>query len=250
MGLGKTVQTLALICHAREPARRRRAVPGGRADQRGRQLGPPRPRGSRPACGSCAGTESGRRAAGRRWPSSIAGADLVVTSYALFRLDIDATTSTAVARADPGRGAVRQEPPARRPTSAPGGSTAPFKLAITGTPLENNLMELWSLLSITAPGPVPARRERFTEYYRLPDRAGRRPGRLDRLRRRIRPLMLRRTKEQVAAELPPKQEQVRRGRAAPAAPAGLPDASAAGAAEGARADRRRWTATGSRSCGR
>ena len=32
---------------------------------------------------------------------------------------------------------------------------APFKLAITGTPLENNLMDLWALLSITAPGLFP-----------------------------------------------------------------------------------------------
>ena len=42
-----------------------------------------------------------------------------------------------------------------------------FKIAITGTPMENNVMELWSLLSITAPGlfPNPAR---FKEYYVQP----------------------------------------------------------------------------------
>ena len=34
---------------------------------------------------------------------------------------------------------------------------APVKLAVTGTPMENNLMELWSLLSITAPGLFPIR---------------------------------------------------------------------------------------------
>ena len=44
---------------------------------------------------------------------------------------------------------------------------APFKLAITGTPMENNLMELWSLLSITAPGLFPSP-ERFREYYAKP----------------------------------------------------------------------------------
>ena len=44
---------------------------------------------------------------------------------------------------------------------------APTKIAITGTPLENNLMELWSLLSITAPGLFPSP-ERFREYYAKP----------------------------------------------------------------------------------
>ncbi|MGH3603907.1 MAG: SNF2-related protein [Pseudonocardiaceae bacterium] len=44
---------------------------------------------------------------------------------------------------------------------------APFKLAITGTPMENNLMELWSLLSITAPGLFPSP-TRFREMYARP----------------------------------------------------------------------------------
>ena len=86
--------------------------------------------------------------------------------------------------------------------------TAPFKVAITGTPMENNLMELWSLLSIAAPGLFP-NPERFRDYYARPDREGRRtPSCSRQLRRRIRPLIMRRTKEQVAADLPEKQEQV------------------------------------------
>ena len=48
---------------------------------------------------------------------------------------------------------------------------APFKLAITGTPLENSLMDLWSLLSIVAPGLFPSP-ERFAEYYRRPIERG------------------------------------------------------------------------------
>ena len=84
---------------------------------------------------------------------------------------------------------------------------APFKLAITGTPMENNLMELWSLLSIAAPGLFPSP-TRFAEYYRGRSRSDGDAELLAQLRRRIRPLMLRRTKEQVAADLPPKQEQV------------------------------------------
>jgi SNF2 family DNA or RNA helicase len=44
---------------------------------------------------------------------------------------------------------------------------APVKIAITGTPLENNLMELWSLLSIAAPGLFPSP-DRFRDYYARP----------------------------------------------------------------------------------
>ncbi len=84
---------------------------------------------------------------------------------------------------------------------------ARFKLAITGTPVENNLMDLWSMLSIVAPGLFPSP-QKFTEQYRTPIERGGNAEALATLRRRIRPLMRRRTKEQVAAELPPKQEQV------------------------------------------
>ena len=83
---------------------------------------------------------------------------------------------------------------------------APFKLAITGTPMENNLMELWSLLSITAPGLFPDPK-RFAEQYARPIERRGDAERLARLRRRIKPLVKRRTKELVAADLPAKQEQ-------------------------------------------
>ena len=88
--------------------------------------------------------------------------------------------------------------------------------AITGTPLENSLTELWALLSLTSPGLFASAR-RFRDEYVGPIENGKVPdneeggeyraARLARLRRRIRPLVLRRTKELVAPELPPKQEQ-------------------------------------------
>src|SRR3712207_2642279 len=68
-------------------------------------------------------------------------------------------------------------------------------------------MDLWSMLSIVAPGLFPSP-QRFTERYRIPIERGGDSDALATLRRRIRPLMRRRTKNQVAAELPPKQEQV------------------------------------------
>ena len=44
---------------------------------------------------------------------------------------------------------------------------APVKFAVTGTPLENTVMELWALLGIVAPGLFPSQR-RFVEHFRLP----------------------------------------------------------------------------------
>src|SRR5699024_4171596 len=85
---------------------------------------------------------------------------------------------------------------------------APFRLAITGTPVENSLDDLWALLSLTAPGLFPSPVV-FRETFTKPIARGTAPHRLALLRRRIRPFVLRRTKEQVVEELPPKQEQVR-----------------------------------------
>jgi SNF2 family DNA or RNA helicase len=62
-------------------------------------------------------------------------------------------------------------------------------------------------MSITAPG-LFSRADRFTEYYRTPIEKERDTDRLAQLRRRIRPLMLRRCKAEVVADLPDKQEQV------------------------------------------
>ena len=87
------------------------------------------------------------------------------------------------------------------------GIRAPFRLAMTGTPIENHVGELWAILRIVAPGLFPSRRV-FDETYRRPIEQDGNVERRERLRRRIRPLILRRTKELVAPELPPKQEQV------------------------------------------
>lgn len=132
--------------------------------------------------------------------------DVVVTTYALLRLERDQFTSRRWA------GLVLDEAQQvknhqGKTYAAARAVDADFRLAVTGTPFENRLMELWSLLSITAPGLYPAPR-RFREAVVGPvEKAGDQTA-LERFRRRIRPFVLRRTKELVAAELPPKQEQV------------------------------------------
>ncbi|ACZ29324.1 Non-specific serine/threonine protein kinase [Xylanimonas cellulosilytica DSM 15894] len=214
MGLGKTVQTLALIAHARESrggapflvvapasvvsnwaAEAAQFTPGLRVVTR---------------------TTTSTRAAAPL-VEEVAGADVVVTSYAIFRLDSDAFHDL------PWAGLILDEAQfvknhASRANACARSLPAPFKLAITGTPMENDVGELWALLSVVAPGLYPSRR-RFAEDYVKPLTAASRPGadpavrrlaasRAGLLRRRVRPLMLRRTKDQVAPELPERQEQV------------------------------------------
>ena len=135
----------------------------------------------------------------------VAAADVVVTTYTLFRLDAEAYRTVKWA------GLVLDEAQAVKNHQSKTYKcvrelAAPFKLAVTGTPMENNLTELWALLSITAPGLFPDPK-RFAEQYARPIERGGDGERLARLRRRIKPLVKRRTKELVAADLPPKQEQ-------------------------------------------
>lgn len=81
------------------------------------------------------------------------------------------------------------------------------KLALSGTPLENNLMEFWSLFSLVAPGLFPSV-ERFRELYQRPIEKGSNKSALDNLRRTVRPFLLRRTKDLVAKDLPAKTQSV------------------------------------------
>ena len=212
MGLGKTLQTLALLRHARPVADGESA--GTVADNPPFLIVAPTSVLSNWTAEAhrftpdlkvvTVGDTLARRGASLR--EVIDGADAVVTSYTLLRLDFDAYGGA------PWSGLILDEAQyvknhqskayqcARR-------VSAPFKVAITGTPMENNLMELWSLLSITAPGLFP-NPERFREYYARPIEKQGDTELLAQLRRRIRPLIMRRTKEQVAADLPEKQEQV------------------------------------------
>ncbi|WP_434615766.1 SNF2-related protein [Arthrobacter sp. A5] len=204
MGLGKTVQTLALICAAKEEkpdsapflvvaptsvvgnwqAEALRFAPGLRTSAIGETFA------------------KSRLNAG----DFFAAADIVVTSYALFRIDFESYAS------HPWAGLILDEAQFVKNHQSKAYQcarklAAPFKLAITGTPLENNLMELWTLTSIVAPGLFPSPK-RFAEFYQRPIEKSGSPDLLAKLRTRVRPLMLRRTKEQVIKDLPPKQEQV------------------------------------------
>ena len=82
------------------------------------------------------------------------------------------------------------------------------RLCVTGTPLENHLGELWSQFDFLMPG-LLADQTRFTRHFRTPIEKHGNKERLARLVAAIRPFVLRRRKEDVATELPPKTEIVR-----------------------------------------
>ncbi|MEQ1505829.1 MAG: DEAD/DEAH box helicase, partial [Myxococcota bacterium] len=129
-------------------------------------------------------------------------ADLVVTSYALLRRDpalTDRVWSWAVLDE-----AQQIKNPASQVARAARRLQALHRLALTGTPLENDLIELWSLFSFLMPG-LLGRRSRFHARYSRSGRLGGGPS-LDELFHRLRPFVLRRRKVDVAPELPPRTE--------------------------------------------
>ena len=130
----------------------------------------------------------------------------MVTSYTLFRLDFDVFDAVDVGRADSRRGAVRQEPEAKAHQCARR-LGAPFKLAITGTPMENNLVELWSMLSITAPGLFPKTEAIHRVLPQARSKAEPHPDALAAAPSHE-AVDVAANKDQVATDLPPKQEQV------------------------------------------
>ena len=230
MGLGKTVQALALLAHAIEE--HSTAAPGepfapflvvaptsvitNWAAEAERFL-------PEAKVVTITETTAGKTPLAER----IAGAHLVLTSYTLLRMDEDAYTGyartlggavdehTGEQSAPEGWGALLLDEAqfvkntGTRAWSIARTMPARTKIAMTGTPIENNLMELWALLAIVADGLFPSARA-FRDLYARPAESGEDPAHAAataaRLRRRIRPLMLRRTKELVAAELPAKND--------------------------------------------
>jgi superfamily II DNA or RNA helicase len=85
---------------------------------------------------------------------------------------------------------------------------ARHRLCLTGTPLENHLGELWAQFDFLLPGFLGSRQD-FTRRWRTPIEKGGDNARRELLARRIRPFMLRRRKDEVAKELPPKSTIVR-----------------------------------------
>jgi SNF2 family DNA or RNA helicase len=132
--------------------------------------------------------------------------DLVVTSYALIRRDAelyrDLEFDTVVL--DEAQHIKNRQTQNAQAVKA---VKSQHRIVLTGTPLENSVLDLWSIFDFLMPGYLGTAKD-FHERYELPIAREKNAEAQTRLARRLRPFMLRRLKKEVAADLPAKLEQV------------------------------------------
>lgn len=142
----------------------------------------------------------------KKYYRSIPHADLVLTSFALLQRDIDKLAAV------PFHMVVLDEAqniknPRSKVAQAACKLDARHRLCLSGTPIENHLGELWSLMNFLVPGFLGTE-DAFNKRFRTPIEKDGDAERNEVLKARVAPLILRRTKDQVAKELPPKTELV------------------------------------------
>jgi SNF2 family DNA or RNA helicase len=136
----------------------------------------------------------------------ISAHDLVVTSYALIRRDAERYRGlefdTVVL--DEAQHIKNRETQNAQAVKA---IASRHRLVLTGTPLENSVLDLWSIFDFLMPGYLGSAKD-FRERYELPITKEMSAPVQARLARRLRPFMLRRLKKEVAPDLPARLEQV------------------------------------------
>ena len=136
----------------------------------------------------------------------IATSDIVVTSYALIRRDAEKYRGLefdTVVLDEAQHIKNRQTQNAQAVKAV----RAKHRLVLTGTPLENSVLDLWSIFDFLMPGYLGTAKD-FRERYEQPIAKDKNAEAQARLARRLRPFMLRRLKREVAVDLPAKIEQV------------------------------------------
>ncbi len=224
MGLGKTLQTLGLLLArcAGGPAlvvaptsvcgnwlaEAARFAPGLQVEMYGDTalLAEPEDEGDAPAAEDGAAPDTARQAARRKQVQALGPGQVLVCSYGLLQLDGDILTSR------PWHTAVLDEAQAiknagTRRARAAQALAADFKLALTGTPVENRLGELWAIMAFANPGLLGSA-EQFNSSFAGPIERDGDAQASRRLRRLVAPFLLRRTKAEVLADLPPRTEIV------------------------------------------
>ncbi|HEV8426034.1 MAG TPA: SNF2-related protein [Actinomycetes bacterium] len=197
MGLGKTVQLIALHLHRRAL----RAGPTlvvcptsllGNWERELARFAPDVP--------------VRRYHGGERHLQDVAADEVVLVTYGVVRRDraMLAELGWGLVAADEAQHAKN---PLSRTARELRAIPAVARVALTGTPVENRLTELWSILDWTTPG-LLGPLERFRRSVAVPIERYRDPGATQRLARLVRPFLLRRRKSdpQIAPELPPKTE--------------------------------------------
>lgn len=202
MGLGKTVQALAFL--AREKAE-------GRLDKPALILAPtsvlPNWQAEAERFAPELSVLALRRGSERKDQLvEITKHDLVLTTYPLLMRDADILLDHEF------HAAILDEAQAiKNPKATVSGIAhrinARHRFALTGTPLENNLGEVWSLFQFLSPG-LLGDESSFRRNFRTPIEKHGDAASQAFLSRRLKPFMLRRTKQEVATELPPKTEIV------------------------------------------
>jgi SNF2 family DNA or RNA helicase len=132
--------------------------------------------------------------------------DLILTTYALLPRDVDLLSKQLLHVLVLDEAQYIKNPNSKAAQAARQ-LNARQRLCLSGTPLENHLGELWSLFHFLMPGWLGDAKQ-FNSNYRTPIEKSGNEARLEHLNARIKPFLLRRTKEQVATELPPKTEIV------------------------------------------
>ncbi len=213
MGLGKTIQTLALLAKVREAGEMRRALVVCPVSTLGNWLR----EASRFTPHFRAAVHAGAGRAERA--EAFERVDIVFVGYATLQRDAELMRKVEFDYLVLDEAQAIKNPKTKR-RRAVASLEVPHRLALTGTPVENSVVELWSLLDVLMPG-ILGNRSTFSMRFGTEieegsfeetrnvsrDAEGGSDG-AERLRRLIRPLILRRTKKAVAPELPPKEELV------------------------------------------
>ncbi|HET7229498.1 MAG TPA: DEAD/DEAH box helicase [Longimicrobium sp.] len=211
MGLGKTVQLLALLLSER-------AAAGGRGKNRKRLaptlmvcpmslVGNWQREAAKFAPGLAVHVHhGGERLEGDEFRAAVAGADLVITTYALAARDRDELAAVEWGRVVLDE-AQNVKNAAARQSQAVRALAAPRRIALTGTPVENRLSELWSIMEFLNPGLLGSASD-FRRAFAVPVEKYRDADAAARLQRLTRPFVLRRLKTDraIIADLPDKVE--------------------------------------------
>ena len=136
----------------------------------------------------------------------IHGTDLVLTTYGTVRNDIEIIEKQNFEYIILDESQVIKNPHSKI-SQAVKRLKARHRLSLTGTPIENSLTDLWSQMSFLNPGMLGSF-QLFKDEFVIPIEKKNDPDRRDKLRALIQPFVLRRTKEEVAQELPPMTENV------------------------------------------
>ncbi|MDA7896167.1 DEAD/DEAH box helicase [bacterium] len=137
----------------------------------------------------------------------IPGADIVITSYAILRIDGEKFQNREfkIAILDE---AQQIKNPEAQISKAAHRLNAKHRFALSGTPVENSLQDFWSIMEFALPGYLGPRKP-FLDRFEKPLRRGEDPALARRLARKLKPVVLRRLKKEVAQDLPDRIEQVR-----------------------------------------